>query len=145
MMFFTPAYAAEETISTTAVTEVPDSGGVIAPPPSETETFMMNIGMLLVLGVLFYLLMIRPQQKRFKEHANMLQAMGPGVKIVTQGGLIGTIDKVISDHEIQVDIGNGIKVSMMRSYIIGRYEDNIPSSSKVANDDKKNKKDKSAK
>ncbi|OIN87591.1 MAG: preprotein translocase subunit YajC [Alphaproteobacteria bacterium CG1_02_46_17] len=106
---------------------------------------MMNIGMLLVLGVLFYLLMIRPQQKRFKEHANMLQAMGPGVKIVTQGGLIGTIDKVISDHEIQVDIGNGIKVSMMRSYIIGRYEDNIPSSSKVANDDKKNKKDKSAK
>ncbi len=145
MMFFTPAYAAEEVTNTTAMTAVPDSSGAGAPPPSETETFMMNIGMLLVLGVLFYLLMIRPQQKRFKEHANMLQAMGPGSKIVTQGGLVGTIDKVISDHEIQVDVGNGVKVTMMRSYIIGRYEDTVPSSSKVANDDKKNKKDKSAK
>lgn len=134
-----------DTTQTQAITEIPSSAGAPSQPPGETETFMMNIGMLLVLGLLFYLLMIRPQQKRFKEHSNMLQGLGDGVKIVTQGGLVGTIDKVISDHEVQVDIGNGVKVNMMRSYIIGRYEDAIASSTRPANDDQKNKKGKNVK
>ncbi|HNQ92669.1 MAG TPA: preprotein translocase subunit YajC [Alphaproteobacteria bacterium] len=139
-MIFTPAYAEEATTATTAV----PAGSPAGTAPSESETLMMNIGMLVVLGIMFYLLLIRPQQRRFKEHANMLSQLGKGVKIVTQGGLVGTIDKEVSDHEVQVDLGNGVKVNMMRSYIIGKYEDSIPTSS-PANDDKKAKKDKSAK
>ncbi|HRK97445.1 MAG: preprotein translocase subunit YajC [Alphaproteobacteria bacterium] len=144
-MLFTSAYAAEEANSVAAITEIPGSVEGIAPPPNEKETFMMNIGMLLVLAVLFYLLMIRPQQKRFKEHASMLTQLGVGVKIVTQGGLVGVIDKIISDHEVQIDVGNNVRINMMRSYIIGRYEDSFPATSKPANDDKKNKKDKATK
>lgn len=139
-MFFTPAYAEDAVVTT----EVPAGAPAGAVPPNETETFMMNIGMLVVLAIMFYLLLIRPQQKRFKEHSNMLSQLGKGTKIVTQGGLVGTIDKEVSPHEVQIDLGNGVKVNMMRSYIIGKYEDSIPSGS-PANDDKKNKKDQSAK
>lgn len=131
--------------ATTSSTGTPASTPAVG-QPSEGEAMLMNIGMLALLGVMFYLLLIRPQQRRFKEHANMIQSMGVGSKIVTQGGLIGVIDKMVSDHEVQIDLGNGVKVTMMRSYIIGKYEDSIPSqSSKIANDDKKAKKDKSSK
>lgn len=138
-MFISTAYAA-------AASTVEGATGVdpATVAPSETQTLIMNMGMLLVLGVLFYLLMIRPQQKRFKEHSSMLQSLGSGTKIVTQGGLVGTIDKVLSDHEVQIDVGNGVKVTMMRSYIIGRYEDAIAPLSRPANDDKKSKKGKTA-
>lgn len=132
--------------TTTSSVGTPAQTPVPAGQPTEGEAMLMNIGMLALLGLMFYLLLIRPQQRRFKEHANMIQSMGVGSKIVTQGGLVGTIDKMISDHEVQIDLGNGVKVTMMRSYIIGKYEDSIPSqSSKVANDDKKAKKDKSSK
>lgn len=140
-MFIKPAFAAEDTV---AITETVTDSAAIAQPPSEKEAMIMNIGMLVVLGVMFYLLLIRPQQKRFKEHSSMLKQLGKGAKVVTQGGLVGVIDKDVSDHEVQVDLGNGVKVTMMRSYIIGRYEDSIPSG-KPANDDSKKKKDKSAK
>ncbi|MCB1557765.1 MAG: preprotein translocase subunit YajC [Alphaproteobacteria bacterium] len=137
MDFITSAFAADETIAQTQASgDV--AGAPAVTPPSEGEAVMMNIGMIMILGVLFYLLMIRPQQKRFKAHAEMLGGLGKGTKILTQGGLVGTIDQVISDHEVCVDVGNGIKLTLMRSYIVGRYEDNVPAA--AANDDRKNKK-----
>ncbi|OFW88028.1 MAG: preprotein translocase subunit YajC [Alphaproteobacteria bacterium RIFCSPHIGHO2_12_FULL_45_9] len=102
----------------------------------------MNIAMVLVMGVMFYLLLIRPQQKRYKEHALMLGMLDKGSKVITQGGLVGVIEKNISDSEVLVDFGNGVKMSVMRSYILGRYEDSLPKS--VANDASK-KKDKNSK
>lgn len=144
MNMINQAYAATEVAGsqqTTALTEVPSDGG--RPVPSEKDALMMNIGMIAVLGIMFYLLLIRPQQKRFKEHANMLGGLDKGAKVVTQGGLVGVIEKSISDHEVVVDFGNNVKMNMMRSYILGRYEDSMPSV-KVANDDSK-KKDKSSK
>ncbi len=127
---------------TVAITSTPsDAGGT--PVPAPADAVMMNIGMVLVLGVLFYLLLIRPQQKRFKEHADMIGKMDKGSKVVTQGGLVGTIEKIVSDHEVVIDFGNNVKMTMMRSYILGRYEDSMPSL-KVANDDSK-KKDKNSK
>lgn len=138
MNFINDAYAADEVTETSTSTTTPDA----MPAPKTGDALMMNIGMVLVMGIMFYLLLIRPQQKRYKEHNQMLNKLDKGSKVVTQGGLVGTIDKVISDHEVQVDFDNGIKMNMMRSYILGRYEDSVPS--KVANDDSK-KKDKTAK
>jgi preprotein translocase subunit YajC len=94
---------------------------------------------------MFYLLLIRPQQKRFKEHAAMLSKLDKGTKIVTQGGLVGVIDKDVSEHEVMVDFGNGLKMTVMRSAIMGRYEDALPKSGKPANDDKKTAQDKAKK
>lgn len=138
MNFINDAYAAAEAVETSASTVTPDA----LPSPKTGDALMMNIGMVLVMGIMFYLLLIRPQQKRYKEHNNMLSKLDKGAKVVTQGGLVGTIEKVTSEHEVLVDFDNGIKMSVMRSYILGRYEDSMPS--KVANDDSK-KKDKNVK
>ena len=138
MNFISPAFATETTAttSTTAVADAPASAAATADP------LFMNIAMVLVMGVMFYLLLIRPQQKRYKEHNKMLGLLDKGSKVVTQGGLVGVIEKSISDSEVLIDFGNGVKMSVMRSYILGRYEDAIPST--VANDASK-KKDKNSK
>lgn len=87
-------------------------------PPVEgapQDALLMNIGMVWLFLVLFYLLLIRPQQKRFKDHAAMINKMDKGTKVVTQGGLVGVIEKVVSDNEVIVDFGNNVKMTMMRS------------------------------
>lgn len=140
MDFITKAMAAEEpTVTATTSVDTTVPAKTVTP---DGDPLLMNIGMIILMGVMFYLLLIRPQQKRYKEHSEMLGKLDRGAKVVTQGGLVGTIEKIISEHEVQVDFGNGIKMNVMRSYILGRYEDSI--STKVANDDSK-KKDKSLK
>lgn len=137
-----PGNSSADNTATTATTSVPAPGA--ATPPSEREAFMMYIGMLIVLGVLFYLLMVRPQKKRFMAHNSMLQSLGVGSKIVTQGGLVGTIEKVVSDQEVQIEISSGVKVNLMRSYITGLYDPTLGAA--AANDLKSTSKDnKSAK
>lgn len=87
-----------------------------AVPPSAMDSFMYNMGLVLVLVVLFYFLLIRPQQKRFREHSEMLSGLNKGDKVVTGGGLVGTISKIEEgNHEVVVDLGNGLKVTAMRS------------------------------
>lgn len=81
-----------------------------------------NFGLLVVMVVLFYVLLILPQQKRFKEHGKMLNALEKGDRVVTGGGLIGTVEKVVNDDELLVDLGNGIKVTALRSTISGKTE-----------------------
>ena len=70
----------------------------------------------LIIGV-FYFLIIRPQQKKQKAHREMLSALHRGDRIVTSGGLVGTITKVTSDTEIMVEIAEGIKVRVMRGMV----------------------------
>lgn len=84
--------------------------------------FSQTIMFTVVLALLFYFLLIRPQQKRYKEHSTMLGKLGVGDKIVTQGGMIGTIDKLPSEKEVVIDFGNNIKMTVLRSSIMGKYE-----------------------
>mgnify|MGYP002883394493 FL=1 len=68
--------------------------------------------------VIFYFLLIRPQQKRAKQHKEMLSAIRRGDKVVTSGGLTGTIVKVVDDSEtVEVEICKGIKVDVVRAMI----------------------------
>lgn len=99
--------------------------------PDPGDAFMANMVLILILVVMFYLLLIRPQQKRFKEHADMLKGLEKGTKVVTQGGLIGKIEKITDDNEVVLDLGNSQKVTMVRSAISSVYE------SKPGNDNKK--------
>jgi preprotein translocase subunit YajC len=95
-----------------------------ATPVGAGEAFMMNMGLILVLVVLFYVLLIIPQQRRFKEHRQMIDAMKKGDKVLTAGGLIGTVDSVNSEKgEVVVDLGNGVKVTALRATIQTRIED----------------------
>lgn len=145
-MLINSAWAAPETETpdTSAITIDP-AGSLVPgaqPAPSAGEAFAMNMALVLLLVAMFYFLLIRPQQKRFKDHANMLKKLDKGSKIVTQGGLVGIIEKDISEQEVLVDFGNSVKMTIMRNAIMGRYEDAVPA--KPANDDKKSK-EKSAK
>jgi preprotein translocase subunit YajC len=72
--------------------------------------------MVLVL-VVFYFLMIRPQQQKTKEHRAMLAALRRGDRVATGGGIIGTVAKVISNDEVMVDIAEGVRVRVLRATI----------------------------
>ncbi|MEC8643485.1 MAG: preprotein translocase subunit YajC [Pseudomonadota bacterium] len=73
---------------------------------------------IILVRVIFYFLLIRPQQKRAKQHKEMLAALKRGDKIVTNGGLTGTIVKAVDDSEtIEVEIAKDIKVNVVRTMI----------------------------
>ncbi|WP_417813958.1 preprotein translocase subunit YajC [Thalassospira alkalitolerans] len=72
---------------------------------------------LILIFVVFYFLLIRPQQKKQKEHKAMLASVRRGDKIVTAGGLIGTVAKVIGDDELSVEIAEGVKVKVARGMV----------------------------
>ena len=72
---------------------------------------------LILIFVVFYVLLIRPQQKKMKEHRNMVAMLRRGDKVVTGGGLIGTVSKVVSDGELQVEIAEGVKVRVLRGTV----------------------------
>lgn len=87
---------------------------------------------LILIFVVFYFLLIRPQQRRMKEHKQMVQALRRGDRVVTGGGLIGTVSKVVSDSEVQVELADGVKVRAMRNTI-----QEVLSKSEPADKDKK--------
>lgn len=67
--------------------------------------------------VIMYFLIIRPQQKKVKEHRAMVAALRRGDQVVTQGGLIGKVSKVKDDSEIEVEIAEGVRVRVIRATI----------------------------
>lgn len=122
-MLISQAFAQDElTPVTTAETAVPAADGALPPPPSTSTILIQNVGMIVLLVVMFYFLLIRPQQKRFKEHKEMIDALKPGDKVVTAGGLIGTLDKIVDKDEVIVDLGGGMKVTSLRSMIQTKAE-----------------------
>ncbi|MEK9662149.1 MAG: preprotein translocase subunit YajC [Alphaproteobacteria bacterium] len=72
---------------------------------------------LILIFVVFYFLLIRPQQKRAREHREMLSAIRRGDRIITGGGIIGTVTRVKDDDELTVEIAEGVKVSVARSTV----------------------------
>ena len=97
-MFVTPAYAQ-----------------AAASPAGGAAAFAQFIPLLLVF-VIMYFLILRPQQKRMKEHRNMVAALKRGDQVITQGGLIGKVTDV-KDEEVTVEIAQGVKVRVVRSSI----------------------------
>lgn len=79
-------------------------------------TMGMILPLLLMLPV-FYFFLIRPQQQRAKQTKQMLEALRRGDRVVTSGGIIGTVAKVISDTEVAVDIAENVRVRVVRSTI----------------------------
>ena len=72
---------------------------------------------LILIFVIFYFFLIRPQQKRVKDHKAMVESLKRGDEIITSGGIIGTIDRVMEDDRIEVIIGENTKVQIIRSTI----------------------------
>jgi len=88
---------------------------------------------MLIIGIMYFL-MIRPQQRRLKEHRDMVAGIRRGDTIVTSGGIIGKVTKV-EDNELQVEIADNVKIKLLRSTISevrGKGEAQASPKSKVA-------------
>lgn len=94
-MFATPAYA-----------QAAGVGGA----------FTSFVPLILIFAIMYFLL-IRPQQKKVKEHKKMVDALRRGDQIVTQGGLIGKVTKVVDDNEVKVEVATGTEVRVVRATI----------------------------
>jgi preprotein translocase subunit YajC len=95
-MFISPAYAQT------------------AAGPSGGETALIQFLPLVFIFVIFYFLMIRPQQRRMKQHRAMIDAVKKGDTVVTAGGLIGKVSRV-QDAEVEIELGPNVKVRAVKS------------------------------
>ena len=96
-MFVSPAYA-----------QGAEGGGA--------AVFMQFLPLILIFAIMYFLL-IRPQQKKMKEHKAMVESLRRGDQVVTQGGLIGKVSKVKDDSEIEVELAEGVRVRVVRGTI----------------------------
>ena len=72
---------------------------------------------LILIIVIMYFLVLRPQQRRVKQHQEMVKALRRGNSVVTNGGLLGKVTKVVDDDQIEVEIADGVRVRQMRSMV----------------------------
>ena len=81
------------------------------------EQMLIQLMPLFLIFAIFYFLLIRPQQRRAKEHREMVAAVQRGDKIVSSGGVRGNVVKVIGDTDVEVEISSGVNVVMIKSTI----------------------------
>ncbi|MFQ5784831.1 MAG: preprotein translocase subunit YajC [Alphaproteobacteria bacterium] len=117
-MFISPAYA--------------QAGG----PAADGFGFLVPI---LLMFVVFYFLLLRPQQKKMKLHREMLSNLRRGDRIVTGGGIIGRVARVEGDKELVVEIAPDMRVRVMRSTVSERLSTSEPAAGDGNGDDKKRK------
>jgi preprotein translocase subunit YajC len=102
-MFITPAFAQSNPLSSLFGG---DSGGM-----------MTSLLPLILIVVIMYFLVLRPQQQKVKQHQAMVRALRRGDTVVTNGGLVGKVTKVVDDDQIEVEIADGVRVRQMRSMV----------------------------
>ena len=77
---------------------------------------------LILIFVIFYFFLIRPQQKKVREHKTMTQNLKRGDEVITSGGIIGTVDRVFEDDRIELIIADNVKVQLIRNTIQGHLK-----------------------
>ena len=85
--------------------------------PSSPTDMLSFVAPFAIIIVIMYFLMIRPQQKRAREHTDLIKNVRRGDTIVMNGGLIGKISRVIDDAEIELEIAPNVKVRVARALI----------------------------
>ncbi|MER2507540.1 preprotein translocase subunit YajC [Amaricoccus sp.] len=105
-MFATPAFAQAAAAGSTAST-------------------LIGFAPIVLVFAIMYLLMIRPQQKKVKEHRSMIEALRRGDQVVTSGGLIGKVVKV-GDTELEVELAPNVKVRVVRSTVTQVLSKTVP-------------------
>jgi preprotein translocase subunit YajC len=78
---------------------------------------LMSLLPFILIFVIMYFLILRPQQKRVKQHQEMVKNVRRGDTVVTSGGLVGKVTKVTDDEQIEVEVADGVRVRQMRQMI----------------------------
>ena len=81
------------------------------------DSMLVSLLPFILIFVIMYFLILRPQQKRVKMHQEMVKNLRRGDTVVTSGGLIGKVTKVVDDEQIEVEIGEGVKIRQARQMI----------------------------
>jgi preprotein translocase subunit YajC len=82
--------------------------------PGVNDIFGMMLPLLMIM-VVFYFLLIRPQQRKMRDHQQMVKNVRRGDTVVTSGGLVGKVAKVVDDNEIMVDIADNVQVRVLKN------------------------------
>ena len=85
----------------------------------DANSMLMSLLPFAAIFVIMYFLILRPQQRRQKEHGDLVKNLRRGDTVVTNGGLVGKVTKVVDDDQIEVEIADGVRVRQMRSMISG--------------------------
>jgi preprotein translocase subunit YajC len=101
-MFITPAFA---------------QGGLFGGIGGDSSGMIVQFMPLILIIVIMYFLILRPQQQRVKRHQEMVKALRRGDTVVTNGGLVGKVTKVVDDDQVEVEIADSVRVRQMRSMI----------------------------
>jgi len=115
-LFISTAMAAE-----TAASTVTDAASAVAPGASltgEPSSWIRFLPLALIFLV-FYFLLIRPQQKKLDEQASLIKALKKGDKVITSGGIVGTISKLENDSYVMVEIAKDVQIKVARTAISG--------------------------
>ena len=80
---------------------------------------LMSLLPFVAIFVIMYFLILRPQQKRAKEHTELVKNLRRGDTVITSGGLVGKVTKVVDDEQIEVEIADGVRVRQVRSMVSG--------------------------
>ena len=70
---------------------------------------------LILIFVIFYFFLIRPQQKKVKDHKVMVEALKRGDKVITSGGIVGTVERIIDNEKVEVQISENVNVEVIRT------------------------------
>tara|TARA_B100001250_G_scaffold386495_1_gene383073 strand:- start:502 stop:786 length:285 start_codon:yes stop_codon:yes gene_type:complete len=70
---------------------------------------------LILIFVIFYFFLIRPQQKKVKEHKLMVEGLKRGDKVITTGGIVGTVERIIDNEKVEINISENVNVEIVRS------------------------------
>jgi preprotein translocase subunit YajC len=97
VMFISPAYA-----------QAAGGGG---------NEMLMSLLPFVLIFVIMYFLILRPQQKRVKQHQEMVKNVRRGDTVITSGGLVGKVTKVVDDDQIEVEIAEGVRVRQVRAMV----------------------------
>ena len=83
------------------------------------DNIMVQLLPFVMIFVIMYFLILRPQQKKVKQHQEMVKNVRRGDTVVTSGGLVGRVTKVVDDDQIEVEIAEGVRVRQMRALVVG--------------------------
>jgi preprotein translocase subunit YajC len=78
---------------------------------------MMSLLPFVLIFIIMYFLILRPQQRRVKQHQEMVKSLRRGDTVISSGGLVGKVTKVVDDDQIEVEIADGVRVRQMRSMV----------------------------
>jgi len=97
------------------------------------DGLLSNIAPLILIFVVFYFLLIRPQQRRAREHREMLASVRRGDQVITGGGFLGKVTKVLNENEIEIELAEGVRVRALKGTLQNIVTRGEPAAKEAAN------------